>query len=268
MSVPDERVAILRDLGLSEYASRAYLALLELGTTEARDVARLSRVPTAKIYATLEALAQKGFVVIGPELPRRYAPVAMGDVLRHLEEEHHERARSIAAEAARLAPMFPIAPKDHASDRGTTTVLRGRRAATKKLLQLGARPQELLLLTSDRLASRFLPDDVAALGPRCRVLMREGQVHGVLESLAPERRRILSGGRDAPNPVTMAILEDEAALLTHHVPDDGRSFDGLDVSVLIEEKAIVRALHELAERAWRGETAQPLPASAPISTSG
>ena len=65
MNQPD-RDRILRDIGLSEHAARAYLALVELGPAEARDVARKANVPLTKVYTTLHVLALKGFVGLLP----------------------------------------------------------------------------------------------------------------------------------------------------------------------------------------------------------
>lgn len=251
----DERVPILREFGLSEYAARAYLALLQLGPTEARDVSRLAKVPIAKVYSTLDQLAQRGFLIAIPETPRRFAPVPIGQVLQRIASELEARARETKARASKLDRLFPMDVKEHASDRGTTTILRGRRVANEKMHQLAARSNDVLTLASDRLAARA--ERTLGGEPQERVLkFASDDPSLVMAYPAGWTMRELPNRRHAPNPVTIRVYGDDAAILVHHVPDDSRSLEGQDVSVLIEEKALVRALRDLLEEAWsatRGE---------------
>lgn len=52
----------LRGLGLSEYESKVYLALVREGTLTGLKTSRISNVPQGKIYDTLYRLTEKGFV--------------------------------------------------------------------------------------------------------------------------------------------------------------------------------------------------------------
>ena len=49
-------MANLRDLGLSEYESRAYRSLLRTGPTTAKELSRTSEVPMGRIYDVLNGL--------------------------------------------------------------------------------------------------------------------------------------------------------------------------------------------------------------------
>lgn len=48
----------------------------------------------------------------------------------------------------------------------------------------------------------------------------------------------------------MTAYDDRAIMLVHHVPDDAREHEGHDVSIVIGEEAVVRALRDLMERVW------------------
>jgi len=55
-------MASLRDLGLSEYESRAYRSLLQTGPTTAKELSRTSDVPMGRIYDVLNSLETQELV--------------------------------------------------------------------------------------------------------------------------------------------------------------------------------------------------------------
>ena len=58
----DELVETLETAGLSPYQAEAYVALLELGTASATEVADTSGVPKPRIYDVIDALETQGYV--------------------------------------------------------------------------------------------------------------------------------------------------------------------------------------------------------------
>ena len=62
----------LRELGLTEYEARAYLALVAHGELTAREVSQASGVPYSKIYGVLEGLRERGWVGFKPGRPKLY----------------------------------------------------------------------------------------------------------------------------------------------------------------------------------------------------
>jgi sugar-specific transcriptional regulator TrmB len=65
----------LMALGLSEYESRTWLALLRDHPVTAYEAARKSGVPTAKVYGVLDRLLEKGMVLeLEEEGKKRYVP--------------------------------------------------------------------------------------------------------------------------------------------------------------------------------------------------
>ena len=57
-----EEVSILEDLGLSKREAKAYLALLELGSTTVGEIIKKTDIPSSKIYEVLDRLMKKGLV--------------------------------------------------------------------------------------------------------------------------------------------------------------------------------------------------------------
>jgi DNA-binding MarR family transcriptional regulator len=69
--------ALLQQLGFSEYEARAYLALLQRNPLNGYELAKLSGLPRANVYAVLQKLEERG-AVVRLDVPNgaRYAPVA------------------------------------------------------------------------------------------------------------------------------------------------------------------------------------------------
>lgn len=70
-----EAVEALKELGLTAYEAKVFIALQQLGTGSARDVAQTVDVPRPQVYTTTEALEEQGLVDIQQSNPITYRPV-------------------------------------------------------------------------------------------------------------------------------------------------------------------------------------------------
>jgi HTH-type transcriptional regulator, sugar sensing transcriptional regulator len=72
-----DATALLQQLGFSEYEARAYLALLQRNPLNGYELAKVSGLPRANIYAVLQKLEERG-AIVRIQMPdgSRYAPVA------------------------------------------------------------------------------------------------------------------------------------------------------------------------------------------------
>jgi DNA-binding MarR family transcriptional regulator len=77
--------ALLQQLGFSEYEARAYLALLQRNPLNGYELAKLSGLPRANVYAVLQKLEERG-AVVRLDMPSgaRYAPVAPAELTRRI----------------------------------------------------------------------------------------------------------------------------------------------------------------------------------------
>jgi HTH-type transcriptional regulator, sugar sensing transcriptional regulator len=81
-------MATLRDLGLSEYESRAYRALLNTGPTTAKELSRASDVPMGRIYDVLNSIEQHNLVRSQTaSRPKKYVAVEPSTALDRLLED-------------------------------------------------------------------------------------------------------------------------------------------------------------------------------------
>ena len=72
----------LREIGLTEYESLAYLALVKSGELTAGEVSGSTSIPYSKVYSVLDGLERKGWVVIKGGRPRHYYPRSPVEALR------------------------------------------------------------------------------------------------------------------------------------------------------------------------------------------
>ncbi|TFF91191.1 TrmB family transcriptional regulator, partial [Candidatus Thorarchaeota archaeon] len=76
MKVSENALKALRELGLTEYETSAYLALVDGGKMAASDISSESGVPYSRIYDVLGRLEEKGFVQIQRGRPTLYTAKA------------------------------------------------------------------------------------------------------------------------------------------------------------------------------------------------
>ena len=77
-------------LGLTEYEERTLTELFTLGRTTAPTLAESTGVPKARIYGVLDALADRGFVKVIPERPKRYQPRPPEAILERAVENRRQ----------------------------------------------------------------------------------------------------------------------------------------------------------------------------------
>lgn len=268
--ITSDRIARLRTFGLSEYAARSYLALLDLGVTEARDVSALSKVPASKIYHILDQLHEKGLVLILPEFPRKYAPVPFGDYLQKIHDEHEAAAGAIRREREDLVRIFSIVGGAASGDRGSVTLLRGRRNGLERLEELlGSVEREVLVVASPGMAANprgwiGWVRAAAQRGVDVRVLAPADSAAGLAAELPASADVRAARGEGLPGAIVVA--DARRVLVSHFLPDDGHQTEGNDTSLHTDQEGIVALLGALVEAPWReaapAREARPVPVAA------
>lgn len=65
----------LKEIGFNTYEAKVYVALLKKHPSTGYEISKLSEVPQARAYDTLNVLTQKGIVSATTEKPVRYTPI-------------------------------------------------------------------------------------------------------------------------------------------------------------------------------------------------
>lgn len=78
----EEKLRVLRALGLTEYEAKAYVALTSVKSAVPREVAGLAGIPYPSAYDALETLAKKGWIEVAQGRPRRYRARSPKSILK------------------------------------------------------------------------------------------------------------------------------------------------------------------------------------------
>lgn len=256
MPINTSRLEKMQEYGLTEYEARTYLALLDLGTATARDIANLSRVPRTKIYSVLDELHQKQLAQVIPERPKRYEVVPFDVYLQQFEHRYLARLRQIEEDKRLLALEFSRAPRAQPGEKaGNFNVIKGRKNVVNKKYEMLARARSSVLeMGSEFLAARmgyFLPAlrEKALQGVRLELLCP------IVEASLPTVQEFLQLGqvRHARTRIlgsATLVVDDSEVLMCHYVPDDEHLFKGDDVAIWSDDKAIVADMKATILAAW------------------
>jgi sugar-specific transcriptional regulator TrmB len=84
-------------LGLSEYESRAYVALVALGTGSANLVAEVAQMPRTSSYKVMRSLEKKGFARKSQGRPRSFSPVDPSELSKRLVSQVEDSFGKVSA---------------------------------------------------------------------------------------------------------------------------------------------------------------------------
>jgi sugar-specific transcriptional regulator TrmB len=193
----------LRDLGLSEYESRAYRSLLETGPTTAKELSRASDVPMGRIYDVLNSLETHSLVRSQTaSRPKKYVAVepdtALDRLLASKKRELDEQAKQYEEIVDELGEQLePSEPVDEpfwtaalgSPDAGELLVERLTTADDHIAMVAGAPTQQLNL---DEMGDRILDELERALdrGVSVSILMRPELVDSLPRSVGKRYREI------------------------------------------------------------------------------
>jgi HTH-type transcriptional regulator, sugar sensing transcriptional regulator len=103
-----ELIQQLKQFGYTEYEAKAYVALVTENPATAYQVSKISGIPRARIYDTLDSLAEKGLAMKG-ESPAQimYVPVPVSVFLQKASQHWQHNFDSIAGQLKALETQQP-----------------------------------------------------------------------------------------------------------------------------------------------------------------
>lgn len=108
----------LKEFGLSDYEAKAYSALIFLGSANASEICKESKVPQSKIYEVIDKLVEKRLVEVYGVKPKEFKAVAPEVMLRNLMEEKEKKVKELKGKIESLIKFIKI-------PRPSTEVLEG-----------------------------------------------------------------------------------------------------------------------------------------------
>ena len=119
-------IKLLMDYGLNTYEAKSYLSLLVKKHLTAVEVAKLSGIPRARIYETLENLIRKGLCRIIPSNVKKYAAinpailkdkfnVKFQEIEKHIDEQKEELSKNKLEAQNLIEQLVPLFQKSRSN---------------------------------------------------------------------------------------------------------------------------------------------------------
>ncbi|RQH01267.1 TrmB family transcriptional regulator [Natrarchaeobius oligotrophus] len=238
---PDENEAVeaFERLGLTSYQAKVFIALQQLGSGTARDVARIADVPRSQVYSVAESLADRGLLEIQQSSPIRYRPVDLEEArntVRDRFEREQDRAFDYVEEVRRESAgeetqedIWTVRGRDRVDGRVVDLL-----SSAESRIVFGTRLPELVTESIERTLERKASADVSVLGVSKTAAVREG-----LASLEGVRTDAPPSHHESDHRSGRIVIVDDDGILLSVVDDDGTetaiwSSGSLFASVLIQ----------------------------------
>ncbi|NWG09709.1 MAG: TrmB family transcriptional regulator [Nitrososphaerales archaeon] len=144
MTITEKARKALKELDLTEYEVKAYVALLEQESRTASQISEYSGIPFSKIYEVLGSLERKGWVEIERGRPNRYYPkppsLALEGTRIRIERTLRNNEKQIFDE---LQPMYE---RRGTRERPEIWIVRGEFNILSKVYETLGRAQEESLI--------------------------------------------------------------------------------------------------------------------------
>jgi HTH-type transcriptional regulator, sugar sensing transcriptional regulator len=95
----------LEQLGFSSYEAKAYYALARKHPANGYEISKIGKVPSAKIYDTLNRLKMKGAIIESSNEPGRYYPVPSEKLLAKLNQEFTAMIQDLGSRLKLTEPL-------------------------------------------------------------------------------------------------------------------------------------------------------------------
>lgn len=215
---------VLSLLGLSEYQTDAYEALLMVGEARASTIGELIHIQgRSKIYSVLGDLQDKGLVDAKPTSPKTFVARNPTDVLR-TAENRRRRQREQITQARRFAEeCIDIGASSYEGNNGSTHLLEGRKATMDRLGDLITEATERIHMHTTPNASR-------------RLMWFDDQLQDSEADVRFEEDEDLRASW---------ILVDDTLVIWQAFPDDTKRFDGGDETLVTDAGPLVRDIQTM-----------------------
>ena len=159
--ISQEARRILRELGLTDYETRAYLALLEYGVLTASQVSENAGVPYSKVYETLTSLERKGWIETERGRPGRHYPKAPSEALAAAKMRLEDKVKTW--EKAITSELQPFYEKREIREKPDMWILRGELSTIAKLREMLENTKSELMIAATVLPKALIDSVVPLL---------------------------------------------------------------------------------------------------------
>jgi len=149
-SISEKAKSVLKDMGLTEYETRAYLYLLSSGLSTASQLSENANIPYSKVYEILNSLERKGWIKSQENRPRLYYPKSPREALiettLQIENKIKDWRKTI------LYELQPIYEKRGIREKPDIWIFRSELDAIAKLKEMISNAQKEILIAMPKIA--------------------------------------------------------------------------------------------------------------------
>jgi sugar-specific transcriptional regulator TrmB len=218
MSISDHAKRILRELGLTEYETRAYLSLLEKGATTASQISEHANVPYSKIYEVLNSLERKGWVETKRGRPSRYYPKSPSEALNAVRLRLEDSLKSW--EQTVVSELQPLYEKREIREKPDIWILRGEFSVLAKLREMLSKAKVELMIAAPTLTKALVEAFTPILAS-----FKDGEV-----------KALLLIGKDVDEQIIEKLKDVAEVRVRDHMFGGGVIVDGKEALLLLGEE--------------------------------
>lgn len=146
----------LKGLGLTEYETRAYIALVSSGPSTAGDLSDASGVPHSRIYDVLSKLEKRGWIESQSGRPARYRAKPPSEALRLVRIKQEEKLKD-ASEIIQQE-LEPLYEEEGEMEKPDVWTIRGRQEVLGRIEEMFADAEIGVLISLP-----YFPEEFSAL---------------------------------------------------------------------------------------------------------
>ena len=110
----EQAESLLRELGLSEYETKACMVLVRFGSSDANRISSIGNIPLPRVYDTMESLSKRGLISVSMSRPQTFSIINLKKFFEILKADEKkkidEKIRSIEDVSSRFLKLVPEVP--------------------------------------------------------------------------------------------------------------------------------------------------------------
>lgn len=217
MTDDNEAVAGLKQLGLSTYEARVFVALQKLGTGTASEISSVVDVPRSQVYGAAEGLEERGLVETQQSTPTTYRPVPLAQAREQLLDQ-------LARTGKEAFDYLEQVKNTHEARERSESIwlISARDAIVSRTVEIAEMADKRLLygITS----VDYLEDDIVAA-------LEDAARRGVTVVVASAESAVLEA------------VPDSSPLFTYHVPEERNMDVDTGRVLLADEHTVLLSTH-------------------------
>jgi len=111
----EQAESLLRELGLSEYETKACMVLVKFGNSDANKISSIGNIPLPRVYDTMENLAKRGLVSISKTRPQTFSIINLKKFFEILKVDEkrkiEEKIKSIDNVSSKFLKAIALLPQ-------------------------------------------------------------------------------------------------------------------------------------------------------------